>query len=118
MRYLPDVRLIALALIGGLAAPNGAEAGQYVCQIPLALLCEGCARNVEISLQPGGSCRVSFDPSRAGAATPAGKVDIQIQTPAPPPRATRVAFYRRSRVALARPLSGRCFAFNGHEYCE
>jgi hypothetical protein len=118
MRYLRNVRLIALALIGGLAAVNGAEAGQYVCQIPLALLCEGCARNVEISLQPGGSCRVSFTPSPAGSATPTGKVDIQIQTPAPPPRPTRVAFYRRSRVALARPSLSRCFAFNGHEYCE
>ena len=71
-------------------------------RFPLALLCEGCARNVEISLQPGGSCRVSFNPSPAVAATPAGKVDIQIQTPGDTPSPARVAFYRRSRVALAR----------------
>jgi hypothetical protein len=122
MRFPPKVPLIALAALGGFATPVGAEAGQYSCQIPAALLCEGCARNIEISLLPGGVCRVSFNAASAAAgandaAVPVGKVDIRIQTPPSPPR--RMAAYTRPRVALARRSSGRsCFLFNGHEYCE
>lgn len=122
MRFPPNVRLVALAMLGGFATPIGAEAGQYSCQIPAALLCEGCAKSIEISLQPGGGCRVSFDPPSApasSAAAPAGKVDIEIQTPPAPSRPVRVAVYRRPRVALPRPWPRRsCFEFNGREYCE
>jgi hypothetical protein len=117
MRFPPKtVALIALAALGGFAAPIRAEAGQYRCQIAAALLCDGCARNVEISLQSSGVCRVSFN--AASAPAPIGKVDIQIQTPLPPQH-RHMGAYSRPRIALARRWSGHsCFSFNGHEYCE
>lgn len=115
-------RKVGLGLVlglGSLTAAGEADAAQYACQVPLAVLCQGCATDVTVTLQPRGGCRVSFSPA-PGAASPAvsGAVTLQIQTPAAPQ--ARRGVYSRAHYA-ARPLQpsrGACFAFNSHEYCE
>ena len=113
----PRIGVGLLAGLGSLAADN-AGAAQYVCHVPLSVLCQDCATDVTIALQPRGGCRVSFSPA-AGTPSPAvsGAVTLQIQTPAPP---VRHGVYARARRAAAPPPSSRgsCFEFNGHQYCE
>ena len=112
------VRLGALAALAGLI-PADAGAGQYACQVPLAVLCPGCAAAVTIALDPRGGCRVSFTPAPGAASSSvSGVVTLQIETP--PPAPPRRGVYSRARHA-ARPLQssrGACFLFNGHQYCE
>ncbi len=111
----------AAAVAACLAAPS-AKAGAYSCRVPRALLCEGCASQIAITLQSGGVCRISFTPAAAPSAqasSPASdafefRVET-IPTAAPRPRWVR----RAPRVALLRPPTNRrCFVFNSQEYCE
>ena len=120
MRAIPFPKA-ALAFLGGLgslAPADRADAGQYSCQVPLAVLCPGCATNVTITLQPRGSCRVSFSPATGGASPPpSGAVTLQIETPAPQGR--RGVFSRARHAGRLLQTSGRpCFTFNGNQYCE
>lgn len=57
------VLTIFLAGLAGLAFVCGAAAGQYNCEVPVAVLCQGCATDVTIALQARGRCRVSFNPA-------------------------------------------------------
>jgi hypothetical protein len=119
--------LCAFAILAGAAAP--ARAATYTCRVPRALLCEGCAQQIAISLLPGGGCRVSFTPPAAApssaapstsAPAPAGQLELQIQ-PAPSYAAPRAPVYRTRRVALAPRKAApahSCFTFNGAQYCE
>ena len=97
MRALLD-RKLGLGLLAGLGSLAGAgEAGaaQYACRVPLAVLCQGCAGDVTIALQPRGGCRVSFSPAPGGAVQPvSGAITLQ--------------FKRRRRNSLvAAPPGGR-----------
>ena len=72
--------LVTLGGFAGLAAADRVDAAQYGCQVPLAVLCPGCAANVTITLQPRGGCRVSFSPAPSGASPPpSGAVTLQIE---------------------------------------
>ncbi len=97
-----------------------AVAGQYTCQVPVAVLCQGCARDVTISLEPRGGCRVSFSPTPGVAALDvSGAVNLQIQTPAVSPSFRRRGSYRKVRAAISRQSPSQlCFVFNGSQYCE
>jgi hypothetical protein len=127
MRNLTLAALAAASLCGA----AGARAAGFSCLVPRALLCEGCASQIAITLRRDGSCRIAFAPP-ATAAAPSGpaaspQVDLNFQVEvAPPPqsagRANRI--YAKSPNAGARlswlkaaPQS-RCFVFNGQRYCE
>ena len=121
----PTSLLVASFLLALAAGAPAASAGAlYSCSVPRALLCEGCASQVTITLLPGGSCRVSFTPSAAPpAASPAGASAFTFEVQ-PPVATTNV--YRRRVVAYAHPYPAavgggalsRCFVFNGNRYCE
>jgi hypothetical protein len=107
--------------LAGLAFVRGAPAGQYNCEVPVAVLCQGCATDVSISLQARGGCRVSFTPaSSAAAAQLAGAVSFRISTPSTPnaPAFRRRASYRTHVAASPQSSNGACFSFNGQQYCE
>ena len=81
----PAVWLTIVAGLWSLACAGRAAAGQYSCQVPASVLCQGCSTDVAITLQPGGGCRVSFSPAPAWAtARPSGTVSLRIVTPAAP----------------------------------
>jgi hypothetical protein len=112
--------LSAFAILVGAATP--AAAGDYTCRLPRALLCDGCAQQIAISLQPGGGCRISFTPPPAAASPSApastGQLELQIQS-APITAAPRAPAYRPRRVVQApRAPAHPCFTFNGAQYCE
>jgi catalase (peroxidase I) len=108
-------RVFLVGLIG-FAFMHDAAAGQYNCEVPVAVLCQGCATGVSIALQAHGGCRVSFNPaSTAAAAQFTGTVSFRILTP------TATAFRKvsyRNRIAPPPSPRGSCFSFNGHQYCE
>jgi hypothetical protein len=104
-----------------MAAP--ADAGEYSCRVPRALLCKGCASQIAIVLQPGGGCRISFSPQ--GLLAPdSGQDQLDFRVSAPPNNLLRVP----QRARLSRPshratFAGqappeRCFVFNAQKYCE
>ncbi len=111
----------AVAVAACFAAPS-AKAGAYLCRVPRAVLCEGCASQIAIALQSGGGCRISFTPSATPATpTPARAYDafeFRVETaPIAAPKHWRGR--RAPRVALVRPATNpRCFVFGGNEYCE
>jgi hypothetical protein len=110
-----------LRALSGLAFMGDAEAGQYTCEVPVAVLCQGCATDISIALQARGGCRVSFTPApTAAAAQLSGAVSVRIWTPnAPNAAAYRHKVAYRGRVASSRPSSKEsCFSFNGQQYCE
>jgi len=120
MRLFQKSWLALFALLVGSAAPTWAAG--YTCRVPRALLCDGCAQQIAISLQPGGGCRISFTPPAAAASPSApastDQLELQIQS-APIYVAPRVAALRPRRAVAARPAAtGRCFVFNGQQYCE
>jgi hypothetical protein len=121
-RMVPGARVwfAAVVTISGVLLLNDAWAGQFICHVPVAVLCQGCADRVVISLQPGGSCRVSFNPNVGATATPAtGAVDLQIETPGAPLRARPNGLYRRGHVTIARQSPKHsCFVFKDQQYCE
>jgi hypothetical protein len=106
----------ALAAASGAILPiSAARAGGYVCNIPRALLCDGCASHVAITLVRGGTCRVGFTPVAPGSApTSTASFSFTVQTPAAEPRP---AAKRRAPAATAAPGS-KCFIFNNIQHCE
>jgi hypothetical protein len=115
----PKMWFAALAALGGISFSGDAGAGEYTCHVPVAVLCQGCANHVVIALQPGGGCRVSFNPAPSSTSpVVAGAVDLQIQTGASAP-ARRKPGYHRGHIAVARQSpSHPCFVFNDQQYCE
>jgi hypothetical protein len=109
-----------LAALGVTAAASPALSGSYVCNVPRALLCEGCASQMTITLVRGGGCRVAFTPGAPGGA-PAAQTPFNfvVQTPAVatqrPYAVKRVSAAQAPAAAAPR---GRCFVFNGNQYCE
>jgi hypothetical protein len=105
----------------------------FSCRVPRAILCEGCASQIAITLRRDGSCRISFAPPTTAAApsTPATspQVDLDFQVEAAPvsgpaARAKRI-YLGSSRAGNAARVSwmraapqSRCFVFNGQRYCE
>jgi hypothetical protein len=108
--------VLAIALAFGLGAAVPAAAGSYVCNLPRALLCENCARDLTITLTHGGACRVSFT-AGASAAPDASRMTFRFAVLTPVARTWRPRVVTRS-APLAAPVSGRCFVFNGAQYCE
>lgn len=119
--WLIAVLLAAAAQPLGVA---GARAG-YACRVPRALLCEGCATAIAITLQRDGSCRISFtppaSPTQDGAAPPPTDIDFQVEAPPAPkpaPRTTGVARSPRHVSWVRAAPAARCFVFNDQRYCE
>jgi hypothetical protein len=116
----PRAMFAAFATFCGVSISSAAEAGQYTCQVPVAVICQGCSKHVVISLQPGGGCRVSFNPlPEESQRHAAGAVDLQIQTP--PARLAprgRTAYRNRLVLGSRQPSNHACFVFNGQQYCE
>ena len=110
------VAALAAALVS--IVPNSlAWAGGYVCNIPRALLCDGCASQIAITLVRGGTCRVSFAPvAPATAPTSATSFSFYVQTPAISAEPRPVA-KARPPAATAAPRS-KCFIFKNNQYCE
>ncbi len=105
------------AALGSTVPASLARAGDYVCNIPRALLCDGCASQVEVTLVRGGTCRISFTPVAPGIApTSATAFSFHVQTPAVG-GAPRVAARPRQPAATAAPRQ-KCFIFNNNQYCE
>jgi hypothetical protein len=122
MIFFPKMRSFAIlagtATIILLASP--AWPAEYFCDVPRALLCDGCASHIAIALQPGGACRISFSPASVNLQTPSHepeRVEFQVQAPQPVQR--HIAFRRQQTAVFAKPSpSRRCFVFNAAEYCE
>jgi hypothetical protein len=108
-----------LAGLGSLAGAGAAGAAQYACRVPLAVLCQGCAGDVTIALQPRGGCRVSFSPAPGGAVQPvSGAITLQIQTPSAQFTRRGASSRQRSAAKPLQPSRGACFVFNDRQYCE
>ncbi len=121
------LRAIAIGAMAALLSAAPAVANEYSCRVPRALLCDGCANQLSITLQPSGGCRISFTPPGSVAPTaakpPSDQVELRVE--AAPVVITRyaprrsVAPWHTHAVALAKPgQSGRCFVFNSQQYCE
>jgi hypothetical protein len=112
---------LAFGVAAYLAAPR-ARSDEYACRLPRALLCEGCASHIAITLQRGGGCRVSFTPeSAAPSANDVAKASepFEIRVETAPTAWPRVARRPARRLASARSESRHpCFVFNAREYCE
>jgi len=108
-----------LAALGVTAATSPARSGSYVCNVPRALLCEGCASQVTITLVRGGGCRVAFTPGAPSSAPTQTPFNFVVQTPAVAtqlaPAVKRIGAARAPAAAAPR---GRCFTFNSNRYCE
>jgi nucleoid-associated protein YgaU len=117
-RRVAILTVAALVAGAGAAVPGSlARAGDYVCTIPRALLCDGCANQVAITLVRGGGCRVSFTPVAPGTPpTGATSFSFHVQTPAVG-AAPRVAA-RPRQAAPAAATRPKCFVFNKNQYCE
>jgi hypothetical protein len=106
---------------GSLSLVSPAWPSEYRCDIPRALLCEGCASHIAIALQSGGNCRVSFTPANVSLQTPSHgpeQLEFQVES-APQPAYRRPAARRQQGTRFAKSLSARrCFVFNASEYCE
>jgi hypothetical protein len=128
MRNLTLAALVATS--ASLSGATGARAA-FSCRVPRAILCEGCASQIAITLRRDGTCRITFAPPSTAAAppTPAAspQVDLDFQVevaPLPARRANRI--YAKSpkggngaRLSwLKAAPQSRCFVFNGQRYCE
>jgi hypothetical protein len=119
-------REIAISVFVAVLTAAPAKANEYSCRLPRALLCDGCANQIAITLQSGGGCRISFTPAEAQATapdkTPPDQLELRVE--APPvvishfvPR--RGTAWHTHAVAWAKPASTRrCFVFNTQQYCE
>ena len=127
---------IVATLIGAAAQPlamAAARADAYSCRVPRAILCEGCAKAIAITLLRDGSCRISFTSpaSAADSGVPAPQpteINFQVDV-APAPRlaggASRIARRTHAAERFARRVSwlraapqAHCFIFNDQRYCE
>ena len=110
------VTVAALAAAVSTVPISVARAGGYVCTIPRALLCDGCASQIAITLVRGGTCRVSFTPVAPGTAPAAGTpFSFYVQTPAVSAEPRPAAKPRQPAAAATRQ---KCFVFNNNQYCE
>jgi hypothetical protein len=100
-------------------AATAAKSAEYSCFVPRALLCEGCARELEVAIQPGGACRVSFvTPSGVAPAGPVGNLELRVRL-APVVAYNPSLIFRQRRITARVAARGpRCFVFNGSQYCE
>jgi hypothetical protein len=128
-------KLTLAALVAASASLPGATGARaaFSCRVPRAILCEGCASQIAITLRRDGSCRISFAPPAtaatpsAPAASPQVDLDFQVEVapvPGPAGRANRI-YARSPKSGNAARLSwlraapqSRCFVFNGQRYCE
>ena len=127
MRF--PVQLAFAAVSAGLLPLQTAQAAEAVaCRIPQILLCEGCARDLRISVGSGGECTVTFKPgvaseqTRANAGTGIATVMVEPlreRVFVPRPRADEERVARRPHYARAgaERLRPRCFSYNGQEFC-
>jgi hypothetical protein len=104
----------SLLFLSAISGAPPAEAGVYSCNLPRALLCADCARDLTFTLAANGACRVSFTPG-GESSTRAQTVHFVVLTPSATP--WRPHFSRRPAPAGV-GSSGRCFLFNGNQYCE
>jgi hypothetical protein len=119
-----SIRRAAFATVAAFVAAAGsavpasvARAGGYVCTIPRALLCDGCASQIAITLVRGGACRVSFTPVALGTAPSGGtSFSFYVQTPAIDAAPHVTAKPRQPAAAAA--TRQKCFVFNNNQYCE
>ncbi|MGO8798514.1 MAG: hypothetical protein ACLQE9_16480 [Roseiarcus sp.] len=126
-RRLSSRTLIA-AFVALAAAPLASTAARadYACRVPRAILCDGCAKAIAITLQRDGSCRISFTPTASATDAAAGApqpTDINFQVDvAPAPRIVRraayVPGYARHVSWLRAAPEAHCFVFNDRRYCE
>lgn len=101
---------IAVAALLVCLAPAAARATS--CEIPRALLCEGCASAITVTVAPGGGCRIAFTPGGG-----AGALRLKVLRAAPALRRHYAPVSRR--VAPWRPAVGsRCFMAGMRQYCE
>ena len=114
MRHLAKL-IIAVAIVAVGAPLGSASAGTAVCNVPRALLCDGCATAIVVRITPRYGCRVAFTPGTA-TQTWEGAVPITFVYGAPSER----AWTKRLRAAPAPDAAGRgrCLVFNGNQYCE
>jgi len=128
-------KLALAALVAASTSLPGATGARaaFSCRVPRAILCEGCASQIAITLRRDGGCRISFAPPSTAAApsTPAAspQVDLDFQVEVAPVRGPAGRAKRiyggspkggnaaRSSWLRAAPQS-RCFVFNGQRYCE
>jgi hypothetical protein len=114
MRHLAKL-IIAVAIVAVGAPLGSASAGTAVCNVPRALLCDGCATTIVVRITPRYGCRVTFTPGTAAPASE-GVVPMTFVFGAPSERGGT----KRLRAALAPDVAGRgrCLVFNGNQYCE
>jgi hypothetical protein len=121
-----------VAASASLSGATGARAG-FSCLVPRALLCEGCASQIAITLRRDGSCRISFAPPSTAAApstlavSPQVDLDFEVEVAPPlgPAGRTNRIYAKSSKAGSVARLSwlravpqSRCFVFNGQRYCE
>ncbi|MBL8588763.1 MAG: hypothetical protein JNK46_09565 [Methylobacteriaceae bacterium] len=100
----------AAATAALLLAAGAAQAA--VCDIPRALLCEGCASAIRVAVTPGGQCRITFTP---GGTAQSLRLDIVREAA---PRRAASQRWRRPVAARLAPAGGRCFVAADRRYCE
>jgi hypothetical protein len=110
-----------LILLGALASIESASAA--MCNIPAALLCEGCAEHVSIRVNLNGVCRISFTPGDGSTSDGSGKsVRMEIEIDRPKARVLGSIKTRRQQSVvnqlLRKDVSASCFQFNGRRFCE
>jgi hypothetical protein len=93
--------LLAAAICPLAASP--VMAGAYSRRVPRAILCEGCAKQIAITLLGDGSCRISFSPPASpDAASPAptpAELNIEVEVaPAPRPKAVATRIFPRQAL--------------------
>ncbi|MET0605922.1 MAG: hypothetical protein ABWZ80_05665 [Beijerinckiaceae bacterium] len=108
------------ALITGAAilAPSIADA--RVCQVPRALLCDGCSERLTITLMRSGRCVVSALPGRgqSTAASPYLTVRVNVAPVAPTLRKRSIRRQTAESTVAFGPIGSRCFIFRDRRYCE
>ena len=107
--------IVAVVILVLSAASETAEAGSVVCSLPRALLCEGCASGIVVSLTPVNGCRIAFTPGTTAPAAE-GAVPITFVIGA----SSKGGWTKRLKAAPAPAVTGRdrCLVFNGNQYCE
>jgi hypothetical protein len=110
--------LFLFVLCFGACAELQASTARFFCAIPDALVCEGCAQHLVISLLEGGGCRISFISPPPGRTESRPSSTLRLTVIAPVTKAE--PFRRRERPSSSKPAltTSRCFVFNGNSYCE
>lgn len=99
-----------------LAAPVG-EAAAATCYIPRVVLCEGCVKDLRITIAKDGSCHIGFDGSQPTAIGTDGSA-VKISVEAPEQRLERTSRTTRTRPQSRDYRRPACFEAYGRTYCE